>query len=290
MMKKAGLFSLMVIFLLSGCVNVDIPQTTDIVETGESVLPTEMTAVEETVAPTEQPTETVTQTEDVWVSAVVGDGDATLTILERPLDTGVFAEDVLEDYVDEPWFSFKGLANRIVDGEDVYSFLMEEEPVEEGGENQTANWPDVVVRINDQPVASSPLGAASNMNPIWAFLVSDGNWYLEVFRGEAAIDENGKEWPVGGDILMNGDSLNELNGYAESFGLHLVSGKPFYFYVRDGVYGYVYNGIETTLDYTDISHYGCCSAGVANPRGSEDRVVIFASRGDQRFLVMIGDF
>ena len=53
---------------------------------------------------------------------------------------------------------------------------------------------------------------------------------------------------------------------------------------------YSYDGYEYTLPYTEISHHHCCSAGLANPRGSENGVVIFANQGDQRYLVMIGEF
>ena len=214
----------------------------------------------------------------------------TLTIEERPLLAQESVEDVLLGYEDEPWIDFAGVQSQLTIGEDVYSYFMEEEPVEEGVGDQAPNLPYLIVMKNDQRVMSIPLGRGSTIHPIWAFVASEGDWYIEVFRDPGVIDENGQELPGGGDIFRSGESLNTLYGYDESFGFHLVSGLPFYFYVRDGAFGYVYNGVETPLDYSDIRHYGCCSAGQANPRGSEDRVVIFTTRGDQRFLVMIGDF
>lgn len=291
MMKKLSLLSLIMIMILSGCMTAQVTQAVETSEPVHSLEPTLEIVTVEPDEPTalESPTEAI-PTEESWETVVDGDGEAILTIVEKPLTAGKYAEDVLDEYADEPWFSFKGIANEFTVGEDVYSFFTEEVPGEEGVGNQTANVPDVVVTKNDERVGSTSLGAASNMNPIWALVADTEGWYLEVFRGEGALDENGQAWPVGGDILMNGESLNALNGYDESFGLHLILGKPIYFFVRDGVYGYVYEGQETVLDYSDISHYGCCSAGIANPRGSEDRVVIFADRGDQTYLVMIGDF
>ncbi len=199
-------------------------------------------------------------------------------------------EDVLSMYEDEPWFNFTGVPSRLTIGEDVYSYFIEEEPVEEGVGDQTPNLPNLILQKNDQRVMSIPLGELSTTSPFWAFVASEGDWYLELYREAGSVDNNGQEIPGGGNILMNGESLNTLYGYDEAFGLHLVSGLPFYFFSRDGSYGYVYQGVETPLDYSNISHYGCCTAGLANPRGSEDRVVIFANKGDQRYLVMIGDF
>lgn len=206
------------------------------------------------------------------------------------MQAGESAEDVLLNYEEEPWFKFSGVQSRLFIGEDIYTYFTEEEPVEVGVGDQTPNTPYLIVKKNDQRVMSIPIGSGSTIHPIWAFVASESDWYIEVYRDPGVIDENGQELTGGGDIYRNGESINKLNGYDESYGLHLISGLPFYFFLRDGAYGYVYDGVETPLDYSDISHYGCCSAGMVNPRGSEDRVVIFASRGDQWYLVMIGDF
>jgi len=213
-----------------------------------------------------------------------------LTIEERPLLAQESVEDVLLVYEDEPWATSSGVQSRLTIGEDVYSYFMEEEPIEEGVGDQTPNLPNLILLKNGEREMSIPLGELQTITPIWAFVASEGDWYLELYREAGVLDENGQELAVGGVIYKNGESLNALNDYDEAFGLHLLSGLPFYFYMRDGAFGYVYNGDETPLDYSDIRHYGCCSAGMANPRGSEDRVVIFATRGDQRYLVMIGDF
>ena len=120
---------------------------------------------------------------------------------------------------------------------------------------------------------------------------TEDSWYLEINRGERIDHDDGSiEATNLGDILWNGESLNELEGYQQSFGFHILSGKPFYFFFRHEALGYSYDGVEYPLDYDSISNHACCSGSLANPHGLEDRMVFFANRGDQRYLVIIGDF
>lgn len=279
MMKKIALLNLILVILLFGCANAGTSQATDATEPDQGSAPNQPAAVAETQEPAFQDRVTLTP-----------GTDGALTIEEHPMRARETVEGVLSIYEDEPWFNFTAVPSRLTIGEDVYSYFIEGASVEEGAGDQTPNLPNLILQKNDQRVMSIPLGELSTTSSLWAFVASEGDWYLELYREAGSVDDNGQEIPGGGDIFMNGESLNALNGYDESFGLHLVSDLPFYFFSRDGSYGYVYQGVETPLDYSNISHYGCCSAGLANPRGSEDRVVIFASREDQQYLVMIGDF
>ncbi len=131
-------------------------------------------------------------------------------------------------------------------------------------------------------VFETPAGMPSPALPLQALLTYDGNWAMEILYA----DEN--TWA--GQVFIDGELLNTQKGYDEAFGLQLLAGKPFYFYMRDGHAGYSYDSKETDLDYTQIPHYNCCSESVINPVPAENMVAFFAQRDGAWYYVELGAF
>ena len=114
---------------------------------------------------------------------------------------------------------------------------------------------------------------------LWTY---DDHWALEVVRV--------KGFDFWGEIVVDGLSLNEQQGHQETFGFQLIEGKPFYFYKQMGKTGIFYNGHSMAVEYDEVPHYGCCSAGGHNPIHSESMVSFFARRSGTWYYVEIGAF
>jgi len=69
--------------------------------------------------------------------------------------------------------------------------------------------------------------------------------------------------------------------YDESFGFQLLEGKPFYFYKEEGKFRASYDGQEMRIEYDEIPHYLCCSAGGITPLKSENMVSFFGKRSNK---------
>jgi hypothetical protein len=67
------------------------------------------------------------------------------------------------------------------------------------------------------------------------------------------------------DVILDGQSLNEVNGYIDSFSAYLVSEKLFFFFYRGEQTGFYYDGHEYLLNYDEILYHHCCFAAEANP-------------------------
>ncbi|HEX7620924.1 MAG TPA: hypothetical protein VF359_06965, partial [Anaerolineales bacterium] len=93
-----------------------------------------------------------------------------------------------------------------------------------------------------------------------------------------------------GEIFIDGQSLNDLHGYDESYGFQTIHGRPFYFYKRDGKIGVSYDGQEIAFAYDGVWHYGCCSGGELNPHIAQNIIGFFAWRGEQWYYTEIGVF
>jgi hypothetical protein len=142
----------------------------------------------------------------------------------------------------------------------------------------------VQVNLNQSVIytaAYQPAGMTSSYRALWA---DDQHWVLEV-----ACEMKPYPYAVG-HIVVDGQSLNNLYGYEESFGFQTMHSKFFYFFNRDGKIGVSYDGREIPLGYDHVLHYGCCSAGILNPIMAENMVAFFAQRGGQWYYVEIGVF
>jgi len=94
---------------------------------------------------------------------------------------------------------------------------------------------------------------------LWAW---DGHWVLE----------------VDGQLIIDGQSLNEELGYDEVFGWALLGGKPFYFFSQGGEVRLSHAGETLPYTYEDVVHYQCCGPAAFNPRYNEDMVWFHALR------------
>jgi len=140
----------------------------------------------------------------------------------------------------------------------------------------------IELRAGDEVLFSAPAGFPSPATPLQALWTYDGHWALEILL--ATPDE----WQ--GEVYLDGRLLNDEYGYQEAFGLQLLAGKLFYFYQRGGRIGISYAGVEADLGYSELPHYGCCSASVLNPQQAESMVAFFAKRDATWYYVELGRF
>jgi hypothetical protein len=94
---------------------------------------------------------------------------------------------------------------------------------------------------------------------LWAW---DGHWVLE----------------VDGQLIIDGQSLNEELGYDEVFGWALLGGNFLYFFSQGGEVRLSYAGEILPYTYEDVVHYQCCGSATFNPRYNEDMIWFHALR------------
>jgi hypothetical protein len=140
----------------------------------------------------------------------------------------------------------------------------------------------VQVLRGDEVIFETPAGMPSPALPLQALWTYDGHWALEILLA------NETTWA--GQVFIDGELVNDQKGYDEAFGLQMMAGKPFFFYMRDGHAGYSYDGQETDLEYSQIPHYNCCSESVTNPEPAENMVSFFAQRDGTWYYVELGAF
>ena len=143
---------------------------------------------------------------------------------------------------------------------------------------------------NDQQIFSTKAGVISPINNFRGLWAVDDQWIMEVAHVEEDPTDPNAAFIIWGEIIQDGESLNQKFGYEEAFGFQLLDAKPFFFFKKDGQIGMSYDGVETPLNFTEVSHYLCCSAGSLNPRSAEKMVAFFAKRENVDFYVEIGVF
>ncbi len=148
----------------------------------------------------------------------------------------------------------------------------------------TEGEPEQTVRLwrGDELIFETAAGLPSPAMPLQGLWTYGGHWALEILLADQDT------WA--GQVFIDGDLVNESQGYDEAFGLQLLAGRPFFFYLRNGHVGYSLDGQETDLDYTEIPHYRCCSESSLNPVQAQNMVAFFAARNQTWFYVELGDF
>jgi hypothetical protein len=136
---------------------------------------------------------------------------------------------------------------------------------------------------NEIFTTQSPVSPIPAFRGLWAI---ENHWFAEI----AVTQDISFRSFTTGDIFKDGISLNEIHGYAESFGFQLLYGKPFYFFEKFGRVGISYNRQDISLGYDYVPHHRCCSAGELNPKMYENMVGFFAVRDDKWYYVEIGVF
>lgn len=131
-------------------------------------------------------------------------------------------------------------------------------------------------------IFSAPAGMPSPLLPLQGLWTYDGHWALEIALATPEV------WA--GQVYIDGESVNEAQGYEEAFGFQTLSGKPFYFFRQAGQLGFSYDGRQAFLPYDSIPHYLCCSESVLNPQQAREMTAFFAQRGNDWFYVELGNF
>jgi hypothetical protein len=131
---------------------------------------------------------------------------------------------------------------------------------------------------------SSPL---ASLRGLWTY---DGHWALESAYVTTYQLGNVIDSQASGQISIDGKLLNKQLGYQEAFGFQTLHNKPFYFFKRHGEIGIDYQSVEISLGYSEILHYGCCSAAMLNPHVSQNMVAFFARKDSTWYYVEVGVF
>jgi hypothetical protein len=109
-------------------------------------------------------------------------------------------------------------------------------------------------------------------NPVkglWSWM---GKWILE----------------VDGQVIVNGESLEQELGYDEIFGWRLLNGQPFYFFRKENTIGVSYAGQVLPYQYDEVIHYRCCEPAAFNVVGNEAMVWFHALRDGMWYHVEMG--
>jgi hypothetical protein len=149
----------------------------------------------------------------------------------------------------------------------------------------------VQVLRNEEEIYSIPAGDGSPINTLQGLWTYSNHWVLEIVHVTQAISsQNEISLDAVGQIVQDGESLNQQYGYEETFGYQLIYEKPFYFFKRDGQIGISYDNQEMELGYTQIPHYQCCSGAELNPKSAQSMVAFFAQRDGKWYYVEIRVF
>jgi hypothetical protein len=148
----------------------------------------------------------------------------------------------------------------------------------------------VQVSQDGQVIFSIPAGDGSPINNLRGLWTYSNHWVLEIARVTLDASSNEVSLEPVGQIIQDGELLNERYGYDHAFGFQLMKGKPFFFFKRQDKIGVSYDGHEVFLGYTQVPHYQCCSGAELNPRIAQNMVAFFAQRDGKWNYVEIGIF
>ena len=104
----------------------------------------------------------------------------------------------------------------------------------------------VTVTVSDNIIFETQVPDLSGyvgLMEIWGY---SGHWALVIAQSQPY--EDGYKL----DIIFDGISISEANGYQEAFGFQLLDDKPFYFYQTKEGFGVSFDGIDSQLDYDEI--------------------------------------
>jgi len=109
-------------------------------------------------------------------------------------------------------------------------------------------------------------------NPFRSFIAWDDHWAVE----------------VEGDVIIDGESVLQANGYDKAFNLRLIKGRPFYFFQKGGKVHLYYDGAVADQTYDEVIHYRCCEPAAFNPGTNDSMVWFWARRGEMWHYVEAG--
>jgi len=171
--------------------------------------------------------------------------------------------------------------------EKIIAFESYESSVTSQGTPQTVT---VQVLKNDMVIYNADAGDVSpisNLRGLWTY--SD-HWVIEIAYVKLDPASNDSPLEPVGQIIQDGESLNDRYGYEQAFGFQLINDKPFFFFQQNGKTGISYDGEQFLMDFDQIPHYQCCSDAVLNPRTGLNMVSFFAQRQGTWYYVEAGVF
>ena len=138
----------------------------------------------------------------------------------------------------------------------------------------------ITVTRKNEEIFQTDAGNISPINPLQGLWTYDDHWVLET---NLFLEDK----PFNGQIFVDGTSLNQQNGYEESFNFQTINGRPFYFFRRNGKVNAWFDGQEIQLGYEDVPHYLCCSDSGLNPKARQGMVSFFGTTASQWYFVRI---
>ncbi len=185
-------------------------------------------------------------------------------------------------------FSEGGLIGLAADlgGEQIRAFETYSNTVTTKGTFQKAT---VHVARLGQEIYSIPAGDGTPVKTLQGLWTYDNHWVLEIAYAAQKFSLPGLiDVQAAGQIVRDGDLLNQRFKYQEAFGFQTMGGKPFYFFKRGGHIGISYDDQDYALGYDQVDHYLCCSGSALNPKAAESMVAFFARRAGTWYYVEIG--
>ena len=153
-------------------------------------------------------------------------------------------------------------------------------------EDGSAAW--VTLEKDEQEIYRIDTGRGSPVSCLRSLWTFDGHWLLETAFVTETVEDNSVRTNALGQLIQDGEDLNQKFGYDESFGFQTIAGKPFYFIRKAEQIKAIVDGEEIPLGFDLIPHYGCCSSGEMNLQPFQDRVNFFGKQDDTWFFVQIG--
>ncbi|MFC2170705.1 hypothetical protein ACFLQJ_01860 [Calditrichota bacterium] len=86
------------------------------------------------------------------------------------------------------------------------------------------------------------------------------SWYFQYY----GASKQGSR--LGYHLIVDEIDLNDAYEYEESFEFHYVRGQSFYFFRKNGKFGWCYDGIEHPEEWDRIHHSACCEPAAFNPQ------------------------
>ncbi len=141
---------------------------------------------------------------------------------------------------------------------------------------------NVVIYLDNIPVYQTRYNSISTYEFFegpWAY---DGHWALVLLDATGSLEQG---WTELDRLIQDGQDINSVKGYEQTFQFALLDGRPFYFYQKSGKIGVSFGGQEIAKDYDEIPHYLCCMEGLLNPGNSMNMVWFFARRASDWYYV-----
>lgn len=141
----------------------------------------------------------------------------------------------------------------------------------------------VSVYLDDNLAYQTEVNAASTYGTFdvpWSY---NNHWALVLL--DAKLGDNQEDWKMIDRVIQDGQDINEVKGYEQSFQFAVLDSRPFFFYQKNGKIGISFDGQEIDKEYDEIPHYNCCSPAMLNPRISMNMVWFFAQRDGKWYYV-----